>query len=91
MAANQVLIAGQDNVDIVSAYAYPADVLVFQMKSGGSAIHLVISFSAITPSSALAKAPNGSMCVDTQANKFYTKCGTTKGAIDGTWKSATVS
>ena len=95
MANNQQLTFGTQPVDYVAQYAYPSTVLVFPMVSSQGQIHLIISSAAITPSaSVLAKAPNGSICIDAHATSgamLWVKSQTSGfGAIDGTWEHLTI-
>ena len=95
MANNQQLAPGYQPVDYVAQYAYPSTVLVFPMVSSQGQIHFIISSAAITPSSTvLAKAPNGSICIDAHATSSYAiwiKSQTSGfGAIDGTWEHLSI-
>ena len=88
MASEQQLVAGEDVVDLYAAYGYPVTCYVTQFKSGTTAIHIIWSFAAITPSSiVLAKAPNGSICIDVYSKQIWIKqtTGGAAGGIDGTW------
>lgn len=90
MANNQQLYAGAQPTDPVASYAYTSTTLVFPMVSSQGQIHLIFSSATITPSSiVLAKAPNGSICINLVAGGvviWIKDIGSGFGAINGTWR-----
>ncbi len=83
MAQNQILFAGQDNVDVVAAYGYPATCLVEQVKNGAAVIHKIWYGGA--SSTLFANAPNGSILYNTASTPHIELKKGTLGASDGTW------